>query len=150
MTQTTRGFIALALFLTPLISSAQMPYPRTRRGSLGTAAPPGGSVPKGVIIVFKGKLKVLDKKKIVIETGEGELLTIKLTGKTKFLDGDKTVKPAAIDLETPLLVDASQDTDASLLAVNVNVDAKPGSEESAPEKTSVGKTAQDKPPAKQD
>jgi hypothetical protein len=124
-------------FLIPLFLPAQYPYPRTRRGTLGTAAPPGASVPKGVIIVFKGKLKVLDKKKIVIETEDSELLTIKLTGKTKFLADGKTIKPAEIDLETPITVDANQDTDASLLAVNVTV--------AAPDKK-----AEDKPAAKPD
>jgi hypothetical protein len=118
---TARARTALALLLAPLLLRAQYPYPRTR-GPRGTTAPPGASVPKGVIIVFKGKLKVLDKKKIVIETEDGELLTIKLTGKTKFIDDGKTVKPAEIDLDTPVAVDATQDTDASLLAVNVSVE----------------------------
>jgi hypothetical protein len=126
---TARARTALALLLAPLILRAQYPYPRTR-GSRGTTAPPGASVPKGVIIVFTGKLKVLDKKKIVIETEEGELLTFKLTGKTKFIGDGKTVKPAEIDLETPLAVDATQDPDASLLAVNVSVD-KPRDEKPA-------------------
>jgi len=126
---TARARTALALLLAPLILRAQYPYPRTR-GPRGTTAPPGASVPKGVIIVFKGKLKVLDKKKIVIETEDGELLTFKLTGKTKFIGDGKTVKPAEIDLETPLAVDATQDPDASLLAVNVSVD-KPRDEKPA-------------------
>ena len=126
---TARARTALALLLAPLILRAQYPYPRTR-GPRGTTAPPGASVPKGVIIVFKGKLKVLDKKKIVIETEDGELLTFKLTGKTKFIGDGKTVKPAEIDLETPLAVDATQDPDASLFAVNVTVD-KPRDEKPA-------------------
>ncbi|HMD47758.1 MAG TPA: hypothetical protein VKG79_01615, partial [Bryobacteraceae bacterium] len=128
--------LVLTLCLIPLSIYGQYPYPRTRRGTLGTAAPPGASVPKGVIIVFKGKLKVLDKKKMVIETEDSELLTIKLTGKTKFVDAGKTIKPAEIDLEMPVTVDASQDTDASLLAVNVTVD-------------SPDKKAEEKPAAKQ-
>jgi len=52
------------------------------------------------------------------------------------------VKPSAIDLETPLTIDANQDTDASLLAVNVTVDS--------PEKASAGKTIEAKPAAKQE
>jgi hypothetical protein len=126
--------LLLTFVLIPLFLCAQMPYPRTR-GVRGTTAPPGASVPKGVIIVFKGKLKVLDKKKIVIETEDTELLTIKLTGKTKFLSDGKTIKPAEIDLEAPLTVDVNQDTDASLLAVNVTVD-------------SPDKKAEEKPAAK--
>lgn len=133
MIHVIRARAALALLLTPLILCAQYPYSRTRPGARGTTAPPGASVPKGVIIVFKGKLKVIDKKKIVIETEDSELLTIKLTGKTKFIDDGKTVKPTEIDLETPVAVDAAQDTDASLLAVNVSTD-KPGKSAAAGEK----------------
>jgi hypothetical protein len=128
-----RPHLALVLLLTPLVLCAQYPYSRNRPGARGTTAPPGASVPKGVIIVFKGKLKVLDKKKIVVETEEGELLTIKLTGKTKFIDDGKTVKPVEIDLETPVAVDATQDTDTSLLALNVST-AKPEKSATAAEK----------------
>ena len=89
-------------------------------------------------MVFHGKLKVIDKKKIVIETDENQqLLTIRLTGKTKFLNAGKEVKPATIDLQTPLTVDASQDTDASLLAVNVSVDS---ADKPAPDKTTTEKS----------
>lgn len=133
MTRSSR--LVLTFCVVVLSIYGQYPYPRTRRGGPGAAAPPGASAPKGVILVFKGKLKVLDKKKIVIETEDTELLTIKLTGKTKFLSDGKTIKPAEIDLEAPLTVDVNQDTDASLLAVNVTVD-------------SPDKKAEEKPAAK--
>lgn len=136
-----RSRVAVIFLLASMVVSAQYPYPYPRtRGARGTTAPPGGSVPKGVIIVFKGKLKVLEKKKIVIETEDSELLTIKVTGKTKFLDSGKEIKPAQIDLETPVSVDANQDSDASLLAVNVTVDS--------PEKASADKSSEAKPAAK--
>jgi len=130
----SRLLLTLCLIAASIYGQYPYPNPRTRRGAPGTT-PSGASAPKGVILVFKGKLKVLDKKKIVIETEDSELLTIKLTGKTKFLDDGKTIKPAEIDLESPLTVDVNQDADASLLAVNVTVD-------------SPDKKAADKPAAK--
>jgi hypothetical protein len=134
--------VAVIFLLAAVVVSAQYPYPYPRTRRPGAAAPPGGEVPKGVVIVFKGKLKVIDKKKIVIETETSELLTIKLTGKTKFLDNGKEVKPTAIDLETPLTVDVNQETDASLLAVNVTVDS--------PGKAGADKATEAKPAAKPD
>lgn len=120
-----------------LALAGQMPYPRARRGLAPTAVP--ATAPKGVLMVFHGKLKVIDKKKIVIETDESQqLLTIRLTGKTKFLNAGKEVKPATIDLETPLTVDASQDKDASFLAANVTVDA---ADQAAPDKTTTEKSS---------
>ena len=141
MIQSSLARIAALFLLAATMLCGQYPYPRTRRVAPGAVAPPGASAPKGVLLVFKGKLKVLDKKKIVIETDTAELLTIKLTSRTKFLDQGAQVKPAAIDLETPLTVEANQDSDASLLAVNVSVDSagKP-----------ADKSAQDKPAAKPD
>ena len=90
-------------------------------------------------MVFHGKLKVIDKKKIIIETDENQqLITIRLTGKTKFFDAGKEVKPATVDLETPLTVDASQDKDASFLAVNVNVGS---ADKAAPDKAAAEKSS---------
>jgi len=129
--------IVVTLLLMSLALAGQTPYPRARRG-LATTTPVPATAPKGVLVVFHGKLKVIDKKKIVIETDENQqLLTIRLTGKTKFLKDGKEVKPTTIDLETPLTVDASQDTDASLLAANVSVDS---ADKPAPDKTTTEKS----------
>jgi len=134
VTRTAR--LSLTLLVLPFFLAAQGGYPRTRRGTTAPLPPPA-TAPKGVVLVFHGKLKVLDKKKIVIETEESQLLTIKLTSKTKFLSDGKEVKPATIDLDAPLTVDVNQDTDASFLAVNVTVDSpeKSNQDKPAPEKT---------------
>jgi hypothetical protein len=113
--------IALTVMLATLAVQAQSTYPRMRRG---TASPATLGAYKGVVVTFHGKLKVLDKKKIVIETDEKEekeLVSIRLTGKTKFFDKGKPVKPASIDMETEVTVDASEDTDLSVVAINVTV-----------------------------
>jgi len=141
MIQQMRRYRTTSVIVTLLVMSlalaGQTPYPRARRG-LAPTTPVTATAPKGVLMVFHGKLKVIDKKKIVIETDENQqLLTIRLTGKTKFLNAGKEVKPATIDLQTPLTVDASQDTDASLLAVNVSVDS---ADKPAPDKTTTEKS----------
>ena len=112
--------VLLMLLLAPAVLLGQSGYPRMRRPS-GSPATLEGI--KGVVVTLHGKLKVLDKKKIVIETEEKELVNIRLSGKTKFFNNGKAIKPASIDLETPVTVDASEDADMSVLAVNVTVDS---------------------------
>jgi hypothetical protein len=103
---------------------------RTRRPS-GSPATLDGF--KGVVVNFHGKLKILDKKKIVIETEANELLNIRLSSKTKFFNNGKAVKPASIDLETPVTVDAIEDTGLMVMAVEVTVDSP--AKKDSPEKT---------------
>lgn len=61
----------------------------------------------------------------MIESGEDnhELLTFRRNKATKFLDNDAEVKPGAIDLESEVTVNASEDVDVQLMAVTVSVAA---------------------------
>ena len=113
------GSLAL-LFLVPLLLQSQGGYGRVRR-----SAPSPGTLGayQGVTVTFHGKLKDRDKKKIELETDENQLVTIWLSGKTKFLKDGKAIKASAIDLETPVTVDASEDKDLSILAIAVTVDS---------------------------
>ncbi len=120
--------VLLLLFSAPFTLFGQ--YPRARRPS-GSPATLDGF--KGVVVNFHGKLKILDKKKIVIETEEKELLNIRLSGKTKFFNNGKVIKPASIDLETPVTVDAIEDTGLTVLAIDVTVDSPQKTD--SPEKT---------------
>jgi hypothetical protein len=76
---------------------------------------------KGLIVTFQGVLKKLTKKEILIQSDDYQLLTMRCSRKTKFLDQDGEIKPSDIDLESRVSVDASEDVDLKLLAVNVRV-----------------------------
>lgn len=78
---------------------------------------------KGVVVTFQGVLKKLTKKEILIESDENQLLTMRCSRKTKFHDQDGEIKPSDIDLESRVSVDASEDVDLKLMAINVRVDA---------------------------
>ena len=74
------------------------------------------------MVTFHGALKKLTKKEILIQSDENQLMTIRCSGKTKFLDKDnKKIKPSDIDLETVVSIDASEDLDSKLMAINVRV-----------------------------
>lgn len=104
-----------------VLLAAMLPGQYVRRGAY--PAPPGTpGAYKGVAVTFHGKLKSVDKKALVIETDEDQTVSIRITGKTKFLKNDKTIKPSEIDLDTLVSVDATEDADLSVIALDVMVD----------------------------
>ncbi len=111
--------IALLLgVIVPAIISAQSIY-RTRRGlAPGTPVPPAY---KDVAGSFHGKLKELTKKEIMIETEDDQTVSMRVSGKTKFYKGNEPIKATDIDMETLVTVDASEDGDLKLTAINVIV-----------------------------
>ena len=105
----------------PGILPAQTPYPYSRsRGVIrGT---PNPEAYKNVAGSFHGKLKDLNSKEIMIETDDNQIVSIRRTRKTKFLKGTEAIKASDIDIETLVTVDASEDIDLKLTALNVTVD----------------------------
>jgi hypothetical protein len=75
--------------------------------------------------IFRGKLKLLNNKEIVIENDSKQMVLIRRSHKTKFLRNNLEIKSSDIDLETPVTVDATESASVSLLAVNVSVDSPP-------------------------
>lgn len=116
---------ALMGVVLPALLLAQY-YPRTRRGVVPGTPNPGAYNVAGS---FHGKLKELSKKEIMIETEDGQIVSIHRSGKTKFFKGTQSIKPSDIDIETPVTVDASEDVDLTLTARSVSVDIPKKSEE---------------------
>lgn len=75
--------------------------------------------------IFRGKVKQLNDKEIVIENDSNQMVSIRRSHKTKFLKNNQPIKPSDIDLETPVTIDASEAANVSLLAINVSVDSPP-------------------------
>ena len=111
--------LAFFLVLGTLPMQAQMQRRTGRSGGRGS----GGALPTdvlaGAVVSFKGKLRAVDKKSILIESSEDQIVTFHRSKKTKFLAGDKSVKPEEIPLETIVTVDASKDSVGDLVAVDI-------------------------------
>ena len=123
--------LAALLLLLPVVADGQM---RTRRG---VAAPVHPEAFKGIVVTFNGVLKKLTKKEIVIESGDNhELVTFRCNKSTKFLDGDSEIKPGIIGMETMVSVDASEDVDLKLMAINLNIAPPKKSAEKPPRNSS--------------
>jgi hypothetical protein len=116
-----------ACALVTLILAAPRILPGQMRGRRGTSsgATPHPEAFKGVVVTFQGKLKKLTKKEIIIDLVDShELMTFRRNKTTKFLDNDAEIKPGAIDFESLVTVDASEDVDLKLMAVSVSVGAR--------------------------
>ena len=107
----------------PAFLEAQTGYSRARRG---TARGSSASVPqayKDVAGSFHGRLKQMSDKEIMIVNDDNQMISLRRSHKTKFLKDGEAIKASGIDLETPITVDASEDSDLKLTAVRVTVDA---------------------------
>lgn len=95
------------------------------RENIGTGEKKVGAYYKAAAGIFRGKLKLLTNKEIVIENDSKQMVSIRRSHQMKFLRNNLQIKPSDIDLETPVTVDATESASLSLLAVNVSVDAGP-------------------------
>ena len=112
----------LPVLLCMLMPLADAQY-RGRRPAAGTSTP----LPlKGLTVTFHGVVKKITKKELMIESDENnQLLTLRCSGKTKFHNDDGVLKWSDIDLESRVSVEASEDNDLKLMALNVKLEAAP-------------------------
>jgi hypothetical protein len=115
----------VAILLTVMLPALLEGQYRGRRMGGPSATVTNAPALKGLIVTFHGVLKKMSKKEILIQSDDNKLVTIRRQKTTKFLDKDQEIKATDIDLETPISVDASEDLDLKLMAVNVKVDSQP-------------------------
>ena len=73
--------------------------------------------------IFRGRVKQLNEKEIVIENDAKQIVSIRRSHHTKFFKDNQPIKSSDIDLETPVTIDAREAANVSLLAINVSVDS---------------------------
>jgi hypothetical protein len=66
-------------------------------------------------------LKQVKKKEILIQSDDNQLLTFRRAKTTKFTQDGKDIKATDVDLETPVTIEANEDVDLRMVAVNVKV-----------------------------
>jgi hypothetical protein len=82
-----------------------------------------GAFYKAAAGIFRGKVKQLNEKEIVIENDAKQMVSIRRSHHTKFFKNNQPIKSSDIDLETPVTIDAREAANVSLLAINVSVDS---------------------------
>ncbi len=107
--------VVLAILLSSCLLPAQLRGRRTRQ-STDTAG--AYNLPA---VTFRGELKELTAKAVILEGADGQVATIYRNRKTRFLQGQDAVDPKQIAVGTELTLDVAKNPDGSLLAVNVMV-----------------------------
>ena len=120
------GVAFLAVFLAaeiPLFSQAR-PYPGSRRGNypMGGLGVPMPDLPE---VNFKGKLKKIDGKVILLDLDDGRTASFQRSGKTKFYKDSKEIKPSDLHIGDRISLDAKEDPRAFLDALKVTFDNSP-------------------------
>ena len=96
---------------------------RNGGGTGGTGAGSrAGKLTDSAIGVFHGKLIELTKKEIVIENESKQIVSIRCSQKTQFLRNNEPIRPADIDLDTSITIEAIEKRSSSLVALNVSID----------------------------
>jgi len=100
------------------------PVPQTGTGT-GTPAPSPGKKGKKSkneaqpLPNFRGKLKQMDSKSISLKLDDDRIMEFRVTGKTTFTKNGEQLKSPKFDAGDQISVEATEEPDASLTAVNV-------------------------------
>ena len=110
--------VILALFI--LFPAIPLQAQYQRRPAIRTnRTAPAPDVLATAVAGFKGKLRAIDKKAIVIESTDDQVVSFHRSKKTRFLVDEKEVKPQDIPLGSLVTVDASKDSVGELVAVDI-------------------------------
>ncbi len=131
--------VCLVLCVLPGLLSAQ--YARRSGRSIG----PNNGVPGDVVpsVEMRGKLRDIDKKKIVIDCGEDQILTFKRTKKTRFLKGTKAIQPDEFTDGAKVVIEANRALNGDYDALNVYLGEPPSSDRPASSEPAKQSTSAD-------
>ena len=107
------------VLLASIVVLATVPLQAQRRYGRGDYSAPPPGVMSAAVAKFTGKLRVVDRKEIVIEASDDQLVTFRRSKKTRFLLNEKPVKPQDIPLESLIIVEAGKDSVGDLVAVAI-------------------------------
>ena len=117
----------VVLLLAFVVSSLM--YGQTRNSRERRSASPrqglNTSAVKDLAGTFRGTLKDLTSKEIVIQNEESQTVSIRRNRKTKFLRDEREIKASEIPLDTPVTIEATQDIDLKPMAISVTADSAP-------------------------
>ena len=118
----TSKVVLLLAFVVSSLLYGQTRYPRERRSASPRPDPNAASV-KDLAGTFRGTLKDLTSKEIVIQNEENQTVSIRRNRKTKFLRDEREIKASEIALDTAVTIEATQDIDLKPMAISVTADS---------------------------
>jgi len=100
-------------------SPGGLPFPWPRRGK---QSGPDTKGPAEQLSSFRGTLRKLDEKSLVVEAGDGRMLDFQRSDKTKFYKNSQEIAASELESGDRVSVEARQDQQGYLYAVNVYLD----------------------------
>jgi hypothetical protein len=79
------------------------------------------------LVSMRGTLRVLDKKQIIIDAGDEQIVTFRRVKKTRFLKGSKEIPETELHPGASVVIEASRERDGEFDAVNVFLGEPPAS-----------------------
>lgn len=113
------------------------PYPGRYPNDTGVGIPRGKKKTETtkepeVLANFSGKLQVLDDHQLVLKLDDSRLITCKRTAKTRFLRASDEIKPSEFHAGDKVSLEATQDEQGYLYAVNVRLEPPGAAKEPSP------------------
>src|SRR2546428_5212879 len=106
--------VCCLLLVLPGLVYAQYRLPRRTRSS-GPNGVRNGETPP---VSLRGTLRSINKKEIVIDTGDDQIVTFKRSKKTRFLKGTKEIQPVDFPQRAAIVIEANRAMNGDLEAVN--------------------------------
>src|SRR5262245_34550387 len=103
--------LAAQLVIALMLMQARIPSQRPM------GPPSVGGADTDAVATFYGTFKTVDKKFLVVEVEEGQVMRMYLTGSTKFVRDGKPAKVSDFHSGEMVSVDASRDARLNLIAV---------------------------------
>ena len=110
------SFLCLLFAILPGMILAQAGRSRKTRSTRTPSGAVEGVTPP---VSIRGALRSINKKDIVIDTGDDQILTFKRTKKTRFLKGAREIKPDDFPEAARVFVEARRAMNGDLDAINV-------------------------------
>ena len=98
------------------------PKSMRRNPTSGKGDKGAGKFYESAIGVFRGTLKELTSKEIVIENESKQIVSMRRSQKTKFFRNSEPVRPTEIDLDTFVTGEATENGSVSLKALSVTAE----------------------------
>lgn len=81
---------------------------------------------------FSGVVRVIDRKNLLLKLADDHVLKFDRSGKTRFFKDSSKVKASAVHAGDLVTIEASQDLDGTLEAVNVRLEQDPAAKVTPP------------------
>ena len=99
---------------------------RGRSSTAGRGALNDPNAPKGVYATSHGIVKSISKSALMVAMDDEHEMKFRITRKTKFISGDKEIKPSSIESGQSVAVDAETSLDGAFEAVRIVLESPSG------------------------